>query len=206
MFSVPLVISVYIKDALGWPKFPLKAGFVMFALLLVLQVSIFHALYVMLREELWKELTFISIRTSGNKQILGFMNIQKNALTINKNSNISIHKKFSLKVNKTKIMRTKKNFITITLISLPIHKTSPVVITFGYIMFVLFGFLNAILSKKMELSTSKESKILKKRDTNINVLYAKNLKLEHVWNAKIHSVENIIILNAREKRKSIWNN
>ena len=180
--SVLLVISVYIKDASGWPKFLLRAGFVMFVLHLVLQVSIFHALCVMSREEPWKELTFISIRTSGNKQILGFMSIQKSVHITNKNSNIPILKKFSLKVNKTKtkIMKTKNSFIMITSTSLLIHKISPVAITFGYIMFVLSGFLNVTLSRKMELLMWKELKIFKKKDTNINVLYVKNLKPELV--------------------------
>ena len=205
---VLLVISVYIKDASGWPKFLLRAGFVMFVLLLVPQVSIFHALCVMLREEPWKEPTFISIQIFGNRQILGFMSIRKSVHITSKNSNIPILKKFSLKVNKTKtkIIRTNKNFIMITSINLPIHKTSPVAITFGYIMFVQYGFLNVTLSKKMELLMWKEFKILKKNDTNINVLYVKNLKPELMWNVKIQNAENIIIPNAREKRRYIWSN
>lgn len=40
----------------------------------------------------------------------------------------------------------------------------------------------------------------------MNVLYVKNQEREHVLNAKIKSVENIIIQNVQERKKFIWNN
>lgn len=147
---------------LDWPKFLLKAGFVMFALLLVLQVLTFHVLCVMSKEVPWKGLTFILIRISGNKQILGFTSIQKNVHTTNRNSNTFILKEFCLKIKKSRTMRRKKNFITITLINLLILKISPVAITFGFIMSVQFGFLNAIFSKKWSYQRKRNRKYWKK--------------------------------------------
>ena len=98
------------------------------------------------------------------------------------------------------------NFITTILIRQLIQTINLCVTMLGFTMFARFGCRSAIFNKKMAPLMSKASKIYKKGDSNINVLHAKKLKPDLVWNVKMLNVENTFILNALEKKRSIWNN
>ncbi len=91
------------------------------------------------------------------------------------------------------------------LIDLLTPKTSRPVIMFGFITSALFGYQNATFRRKMELSTSKEFKIFKKKDLNTPALFAGNQRVVLASSVKMRTVINIIIRNALEKKKFIWN-
>jgi hypothetical protein len=73
-------------------------------------------------------------------------------------------------------------------------------------MYVQFGFHNAIFKKKMALLMFEEFKIFKKKGLGINALSVGKQKQEPVSSVKNKIVISIIILNALEKEKYIWNN
>ena len=176
--SVACATLVCIKDVLDLLRYLLKVGSVKFVRLLDLVVLIYLVLFVMWKEERWRELRFTLIQISSRKWIQVSMSSQKDVRITNKRNNtiLQINKKWMLRVwlkanmkknikykvkltnksfkkrkNHKSKLRNKRNTTMTILWSQHIHQMYQLATMFGFIMFAQFGFLNVTLKRKMVL-------------------------------------------------------